>query len=106
MRRGGCSQAGKDILAQNAVVLRYAAHFVLIQRAQKNASFSGINIYVLAPLHIVLINGFGQVKIVNPMGNQIAPCGQMKGVVVPFEECGLTGIDLQAINQITVVPGL
>lgn len=54
---------------------------------------------------ISLINGFGQVKIVGLAGNQKAPCGQMKGVVVPFEECGLTGIDLQTINQITIFRG-
>ena len=52
VRKSGCSQAGKDILAQNTAVLRYGASFVLKKRAQKNASFSGISIYVLAPLHL------------------------------------------------------
>jgi hypothetical protein len=47
-----CSQAETDVLAQNAVVLRYAVHFILTQRAQKNASFSGISIYVLAHLQL------------------------------------------------------
>jgi hypothetical protein len=46
VRRGGYSQAGKDILAQNTAVLRYAAHFILTKHAQKNASFSGIGVYV------------------------------------------------------------
>src|SRR5918999_1876171 len=52
VRRGGCSQAGKDILAQNTAVLRYATHFILKKRAQKNASFSGIGVYVLAHLQL------------------------------------------------------
>jgi hypothetical protein len=50
--RGGCSQAGKDILAQNTAVLRYATHFILKKRAQKNASFPGIGVYVLAHLQV------------------------------------------------------
>ena len=54
MRRGGCSQAGKDILAQNTAVLRYATHFILKKRAQKNASFSGSGVYVLAHLQVFI----------------------------------------------------
>ena len=44
--------AERDVLAQNTAVLRYATHFILKKRAQKNASFSGIGVYVLAPLHV------------------------------------------------------
>jgi hypothetical protein len=36
VRKSGCSQAETDILAQNTVVLRYVARFILIKRAQKN----------------------------------------------------------------------
>ena len=55
MRRGRYSQAETDILAQNTAVLRYATHFILTKRAQKNASFSGIGVYVLAYLHLPLV---------------------------------------------------
>ena len=41
-----------DVLAQNTAVLRYAAHLILTKRAQKNASFSGISVYVLAHLQL------------------------------------------------------
>jgi hypothetical protein len=54
VRKSGCSQAETDILAQDAVVLRYAAHFILTKRAQKKALFSGIGVYVLAQLHLPL----------------------------------------------------
>src|ERR687896_1160694 len=54
-RKSGCYQAETDVLAQNTAVLRYAAHFILKKRAQKNASFSGISIYVLAHLHLLVI---------------------------------------------------
>jgi hypothetical protein len=54
VRRSGCSQAETDVLAQDAVVLRYAAHSILKKRAQKNALFSGISVYVLAQLQVSL----------------------------------------------------
>jgi hypothetical protein len=41
-----------DVLAQNTVVLRYAAHFILTQRAQKRTLFSGKLIDVLAHLQL------------------------------------------------------
>jgi hypothetical protein len=50
----GCSQAGNYVLAQNTAVLRYAAHLILKKRAQKNASFSGSGVYVLAQLQLLI----------------------------------------------------
>jgi hypothetical protein len=50
-----CSQKARakaDVLAQNAIVLRYEGSFILTKRAQKNASFSGISICVLAHLQV------------------------------------------------------
>jgi hypothetical protein len=46
------ARAKADVLAQNAIVLRYAAHLILTKRAQKNASFSGSGVYVLAHLQL------------------------------------------------------
>jgi hypothetical protein len=46
-----------DVLAQNTVVLRYAAYFILTQRAQKRTLFSGKLIYVLAPLQVAVATG-------------------------------------------------
>jgi hypothetical protein len=45
-------------LGQNTAVLRYATRFILKKRAQKNASFSGMGVYVLAHLHLVFAVDF------------------------------------------------
>jgi hypothetical protein len=57
VRRRRCSQAGGDVLRQEAAVLRYASRVIRIMRAQKFAPFPGRAPDVLARLHITPYEG-------------------------------------------------
>jgi hypothetical protein len=42
VRRRRCSQVGRDVLRQDAAVLRYASRVIRTMRAQKSAPFSSM----------------------------------------------------------------
>ena len=55
VRRMRCSQVGRDVLRQDATVLRHAPRLIRIMRAQQLLRFPGIARDVLAPLQIGLV---------------------------------------------------
>jgi hypothetical protein len=73
VRRRRCSQAGQDVLRQDAAVLRYVPRAIRIMHAQKSAPFPGRAPDVLARLQLATYFERSAAEIIRQLLAQATP---------------------------------
>jgi hypothetical protein len=102
VRRRRCSQAGGDVLRQDAAVLRYASRVIRIMRAQKPTRFPGMAPDALARLQRHSLQG--RCRLWGKSGWRVVCHLELayRGTVAPMTHVGLLGRITQRILAVNL----